>query len=139
MAMPYKDPEVRRQKHKEYSRRHYEKNKATVIAKSGVRRIGFKKIWEEFKKTQSCINCGFAHPAAIDFHHVEYHPDNKKLYKLLHNRSFQAALEEVKKCVPLCANCHRIHHHDERMASKRRTKKSNSGNFDTRSIKSHNG
>ena len=120
--MPYKDPKVKQQRDKEYSRRHYERNKAAVIAKSGVRRVGFKKVWEEFKSTQSCTNCGFSHPAAIDFHHVEYHPDNKKIYKLLHNRSFQAALDEVKKCVPLCANCHRIHHYDERLASKHRMK-----------------
>jgi predicted HNH restriction endonuclease len=27
-------------------------------------------------------------------------------------------MEEVKKCIPLCANCHRLVHHDERQAEK---------------------
>ena len=121
--MPYKDPAVRKQKHKEYSRKHYEANKETVKARSAVARRSFRKEWEEFKKKQSCIKCGFAHPAAIDFHHVQRHPSNRKLYKLLANRSFKIALEEVQKCVPMCANCHRIHHYEERGLRHKQVKK----------------
>lgn len=121
--MPYKDPEIRKQKLKEYSRKHYEANTETVKAKAAAHRKSFKKEWEAFKLQQKCISCGFTHPAAIDFHHVEYHPDNRKLYKLLQNRSFKAALEEVSKCVPLCSNCHRIHHHDERKGLERARRK----------------
>lgn len=112
--MPYKDPEVRKQKSKGYSRKHYEANKTAVKARSAVQRKSFQKQWEEFKSKQVCIKCGFSHPAAIDFHHVEYHPSNRKLHKLLGNRSFKSALEGVQKCVPMCANCHRIHHFEER-------------------------
>lgn len=121
--MPYKDPKVRKERHKEYSRAYYERNKAAVIAAAKVNRLSFAKRWEEFKSKQVCINCGFAHPAAIDFHHVKRHPSNRKLYRLLQNRAFSRALEEVKKCVPLCANCHRVHHYDEHKAKKRLRKK----------------
>jgi hypothetical protein len=123
VLVPYKDPEVRKQKLKEYSRKHYETNREAVKARTAGARRGFRKVWDDFKRKQVCIKCGFAHPAAIDFHHVQYHPDNQKLYKLLQNRSFKAALEEVKKCVPLCANCHRIHHYDERKALERARRK----------------
>lgn len=121
--MPYKDPEVRKRKHKEYSKRHYEKNKQATIDRSAEVRKSFKAQWEIFKAAQVCTHCGFSHPAAIDFHHVIRSPDNKKLYKLLTNRSFKSALEEVKKCIPLCANCHRILHHNERIEDKKRGKK----------------
>jgi hypothetical protein len=116
--VPYKDPKVRKERHKEYSKAYYERNRAAVIAKSKVQRISFAKRWEEFKSQQVCINCGFAHPAAIDFHHVKRLPSNRKLYRLLQNRAFARALEEVKKCVPLCANCHRVHHYEEHKTKK---------------------
>ena len=121
--MPYADPEVRKRKHKEDSKAYYERNKAAVIAKSKVQRLSFAKRWEVFKSQQVCINCGFAHPAAIDFHHVKRDPSNRKLYRLIQNRAFARALEETKKCVPLCANCHRVHHYEEHKTKKRLRKK----------------
>ncbi len=124
--MPYKDPKVRKERHKEYSRSHYARNKVAVIAKSKVQRLSFAKRWEEYKSQQVCINCGFSHPAAIDFHHVKRHPSNRKLYALIKNRAFSIALEEVKKCVPLCANCHRVHHYEEHKAKKQLRKQAKS-------------
>lgn len=125
--MPYKDLELRKQKHKEYSRAHYERNKSKVAAATKLQRISFYTQWRKFKAQQVCTNCGFSHPAAIDFHHVVKDPTNRKLNELIKNRSFAKALEEVKKCVPLCANCHRIHHYEEYKAKKRRRKKLKSG------------
>lgn len=116
--MPYKDPKVRKDYGKNYSKTYYERNKEAVIAKSKVQRLTFAARWAEFKNQQSCINCGFAHPAVIDFHHVKRHPSNRKLHRLVQNRAFTKALDEVKKCVPLCANCHRIHHYDEQQVKK---------------------
>jgi len=111
--MPYADPKVRKQKQKEYSKAYYERNKTAVVAKSKSQRISFTKRWEIFKSQQVCINCGFAHPAAIDFHHVRKSSSNRKLFLLIKNRAFNQALEEIKKCVPLCANCHRVYHYEE--------------------------
>jgi hypothetical protein len=121
--VPYKDPKVRKERHKEYSKAHYARNKAAVIAASKTQRISFAKRWEEYKSQQVCINCGFSHPAAIDFHHVKRHPSNRKLYELIKNRAFDKALQEVKKCVPLCANCHRVHHYEEHKTKKKIQKK----------------
>lgn len=118
--MPYKDPEVKKLKHREYSRKHYELNKKAVIEKSKKQKKAFRTKWMEFKQSMCCTNCGFDHPAAIDFHHVNPAPDDKKLFALLRRNNFSAALEEVKKCIPLCANCHRIHHYNEHAAKKLR-------------------
>lgn len=120
--MPYADPEVRKQKGKEYSRRYYEKNKHKTIARSRTSRQALRKKWDDFKATLKCINCGYNHPAALDFHHVIMTPNNEKVHRLLANRSYGRVMEEIKKCVVLCANCHRIHHHEERLAKKQKRK-----------------
>jgi hypothetical protein len=123
--MPYKDPEVRKQKHREYSRKHYETNKERLIASEKLRKKSVRKQWVELKESVKCISCGFSHPAAIDFHHVNPSPSDRKIYELLRCNNFNGALEEIKKCVPLCANCHRVHHYDERVHKLKQREKKN--------------
>lgn len=58
-----------------------------------------------------CVDCGYsAHLAALDFDHVD--PTDKKagIAALLGDSSldFSKIVEEAKKCVIRCANCHRI-------------------------------
>lgn len=60
-----------------------------------------------------CGSCGYKkNLAALSFHHVEA---DKKEHKLdmrhLSNRTWSAVLEEVSKCVLLCANCHMEQHY----------------------------
>lgn len=75
--------------------------------------------WIAFKETQACTFCGFAHPAVIDFHHVVRDKLTKKVNRLLADGSFKRAIEEATtKCIPLCANCHRILHWEEREESR---------------------
>ena len=114
--MPYKDPEVRKAKHKGYSAAYYENNKCLVQAASKKTRKQKKQEWTEFKAAQSCTHCGFAHPAAIDFHHVG--PKKYSVNALITGGRYKLAYEEVKQCIPLCANCHRIHHHNEQQQKK---------------------
>jgi hypothetical protein len=116
--MPYKDPKVKKAKHAEYSRKHYEANREEVKAKTkGVRAIE-KAKWRLHKSTLKCTNCGFDNPAALDFHHED--PSNKKdsVWRLVNNGQFAKAYEEMKKCIVLCANCHRIYHHEDRAEKK---------------------
>ena len=117
--MPYKDPEIRKAKHAEYSKAYYEKNKAAIIKNKNVRKKELVKQFAAFKATKSCTKCGESHPATLDFHHVEYHPSNKKVFKLVQDGHWWKRIQqEIEKCVVLCANCHRKHHHDERMLAK---------------------
>ena len=122
--MPYKDPSVRKKKHQEYSRKHYEANTEEVQKKAAALKRQKREEWYAFKSTFKCTNCGFDHPAAIDFHHVDrtnYHSVNR----LAQLGNYKAAKEEIKKCIPLCANCHRIHHHEERTTAKKKRRKKN--------------
>lgn len=121
--MPYKDPEIKKLKHKEYSQRYYEKNKEQT--KKNVRAIKLreKTKWYSFKATLKCTNCGFSHKAAMDFHHEDPSTKIDSVHRLINNGQYKKAYEEMKKCIVLCSNCHRIHHHEERLHKKLRAKK----------------
>ena len=54
-----------------------------------------------------CCICGFnSYPEALDFHHVN--PEEKE-FPLSSNvmKSLEKQLKEAKKCILVCANCHR--------------------------------
>ena len=107
--MPYADPEKRKQ----YSKAWYEKNKHTERAAAVGRAREARRKWREFKEKQQCINCGIQHRAVIDFHHV-IKVDKKSVGTLGKRMNYDAAVREAEeKCVPLCANCHRILHWNE--------------------------
>jgi hypothetical protein len=113
--MPYKDPEIKKAKHREYSAKHYQENKAVVKEASKASGLASRRAWLAYKATLACTVCGFSHPAVIDFHHP---PGTKKhgVNDLVASRRFKKAYEEAKKCIVLCANCHRIHHFNEKGA-----------------------
>ena len=60
-----------------------------------------------------CEKCGYnKNIAALDFHHIN---PSEKSYQLdgrhLSNCSMKSIIEESKKCILLCANCHREIHY----------------------------
>ena len=117
--MPYKDSAVKKAKHAEYSKTHYVQNRQKILKRKTERKKAIAKEFAEYKATLCCTKCGQDHPAALDFHHVKYHSDNKKIFKLVAaGCGWERIIEEVAKCVVLCANCHRIHHYEERLEIK---------------------
>ena len=64
---------------------------------------------------KECTKCGYkANLAALEFHHLipsekEFQLDSRHLS----NTSMDKILEEAKKCVLLCSNCHKEVHHPE--------------------------
>jgi hypothetical protein len=109
---------VRPDHYEKHGKKHYEKNKAYYIAKAAERRKKYQKAWVEYKSKLSCQHCGENHPATFDFHHVERGPENVKIFQLIKNGSYKKVYEELKKCVVLCANCHRKLHYEEEQAKK---------------------
>jgi len=63
----------------------------------------------DWKSTIGCITCGEKNPVCLDFHHLD---ETTKLYDVpaMANYGDQKRLEEVVKCVVVCANCHRKTH-----------------------------
>lgn len=87
-------------------RKYYYKNKETHYLRN---EIAQKKV-KEFVRSQKkpCILCGESEMICIDFHHLKDKRDN---VSAVHNYgSIKRAEEEIKKCVCLCANCHRKLH-----------------------------
>jgi hypothetical protein len=113
--MPYKDENVRKAYHKQQSRKYYLANKEKVLASNKLSRATGKARWDTFKLTLKCTKCGFNHPAALDFHHVDPSKKENIISNLVSNGRFAAAMEELQKCIVLCANCHRVHHHNEKL------------------------
>lgn len=61
----------------------------------------------------TCQRCKQPHHRSVfDFHHTDDKQDSPS--SLLVNASPAAIAEELSKCVLLCANCHRLEHHDLR-------------------------
>lgn len=58
-----------------------------------------------------CIKCGEDRLYVIDFHHIN--PADKKMSLSTHTKDFSEdiVLNEIKKCVCLCSNCHREFHY----------------------------
>lgn len=102
---------------RELRKKWYEKNKQTERDKAKIRqskrRKDFNDWYYEYKKTLSCIKCGFSHPAALDFHHKNKNEKNFDPSRARDYTNKKKFLEETNKCEVLCANCHRIHHYNE--------------------------
>jgi hypothetical protein len=112
--MPYKDKEVKKAKNKEYSRKHYEANKKQLIEANSKYKQKKWREWKTYKSSLCCAQCGFSHIAALDFHHEDPTTKEYDVNRLISNGQFKKAEEEIKKCIVLCANCHRIHHYNEK-------------------------
>ena len=112
--MPYKDPEVKKAYHKEQSRKYYEKNKAKVIEATTEYAKRGKEKWDLYKSSLKCARCSENHIACMDFHHMDPSEKEYEVSALISSKMFTKAYKEIKKCIVLCANCHRIHHHNER-------------------------
>lgn len=71
-----------------------------------------KDIVREIKLDFSCQKCGYnKSAAALDFHHLDPNEKDTTIARMTSNRyQLDTVYEEIKKCVVLCANCHREFH-----------------------------
>ena len=65
-----------------------------------------------------CMLCGYSkHPGVLDFHHVDPATKSFAISGGGFSRSWSAIEQEIKKCILVCANCHReieygLHEHN---------------------------
>ncbi len=99
-----------------YGRKHYLLNREKYIEKASKRRIGLKKKLKEYKKTLSCMDCGYnSCVEALDFDHTV--PKFRNVSQMAINGfSWESILKEIEKCDVVCANCHRSRTYNRRIA-----------------------
>lgn len=98
---------------KEKHRSQYLVAKDKIIARTLSRRSLIVARYNEWRSNQSCSICSEDDEACLDMHHLD---PNEKEYSLgqLARDSFDSSMwhAEMKKCIIVCANCHRkIHKH----------------------------
>ncbi len=94
---------------KSYKKQHYKSNPQKY--KEG--RIKHRKWYYDLKKDLKCIHCGINHPAVLEFHHMD--PKQKDFmvnFSSMIGRTREEIMNEIKKCLVLCSNCHRIEHYN---------------------------
>ena len=89
--MPYKDPELRKQYDRQRSKERYD------------RRMGLLAQYD-------CCLCGECDSDLIDWHHID---PSLKEFALCQGSSEDRWWEEVLKCIPVCALCHRKIHSEK--------------------------
>lgn len=70
---------------------------------------------ENLKSNLHCEKCGDSRGYLLDFHHLDPQEKDKAISRLISsNASNETIQNEIKKCIVLCANCHREFHYFEK-------------------------
>jgi hypothetical protein len=117
--MPRKDPEARREYHREYMRKWYVQNKQLQISRVRAdtvrRRNKLAEFVNEFKR-RPCADCGGEFPPYLmDFDHVSGDKLDDICGMRMRTVSREAITAEIEKCEVVCATCHRARTHVRRL------------------------
>ena len=111
--MPFKDPEKNREYQREWARRNKGRFKERI--KQYNKKAMRKNLeWiRQIKKNSTCEMCGESRWYCLEFHHKAGKEERyEAISRMVRRRRSRAVIEEeLKKCVILCANCHREFHH----------------------------
>ena len=67
---------------------------------------------QEMKANIACAKCGENRGYVLDFHHIDPETKIDTVARLTSNTyNIEKVKEEIKKCIVLCANCHREFHY----------------------------
>ncbi len=87
------------------------------VSKNNMKKETRRRYWiARYKETRGCDHCGFnkSH-CALDFHH---HGHKEKGVSNMLTWSLKKIFHEIRQCIILCANCHRMEHARERREAK---------------------
>ena len=74
-----------------------------------------RKWFTDYKKRLKCSKCGIQDNRVIEFHHKNGEQKDFNLGAVItHGYALDKIKSELKKCIVICANCHRILHYEER-------------------------
>ena len=109
--MPYVDREKQKEYKNAWNKEYYRRNTKQEIKRVATRKAKLRDWLNEYRKSTSCSVCGESDPACLDFHHTN---PKEKEFSLGDTKasgfSKKRLLNEIQKCVVVCANCHRKAH-----------------------------
>lgn len=107
--------DCKRESDKKSYRNNNNGRKDRVRKRTDESKLQLKKFYQDYKKTKICEICGENRWYVLDFHHIK---DKKyEICDLVNRGSMRLLLEELNKCISVCANCHREIHHNQRCPS----------------------
>jgi hypothetical protein len=118
--VPYKDPVKRAEYNRNYQRKYYQSQKDKYKQKSKERRQAIRKWFDEVRSNTNCLHCGLSGAECawlIEYHHRD--PELKEdevAFLVGGGYSIERIEREMAKCDPLCPNCHRKFHWEEKIA-----------------------
>ena len=95
---------------REYQNSRYQKHyKEKELKRTKDRRQRNRDMIQEIKSQSGCQKCNENDPACLDFHHLD--PEEKEyVISEMTGWGRQTILNEIAKCIVVCANCHRKIH-----------------------------
>ena len=91
-----------------YAKQYYEKNKARCVDRTRRNTKLFAAKFQKYKDDLCCVKCGEDENICLDFHHID--DKDHSIAKLAIQGNWDLLMEEIEKCIVLCANCHRKAH-----------------------------
>ncbi len=92
---------------------HYKNNRAYYAQKYKDHYYKRRDALNEIKVKAGCRSCGYnAHPAALEFNHLDPKTKLGNIAEKLASWSWEKIQKEIDKCEVLCSNCHHIHSYD---------------------------
>ena len=86
--------------HSQYMKDKYQEKKQTV---------------SDLKSQSKCAKCGDTRGYVLDYHHLDPNAKENTIARMTSNYySLDRVMNEIQKCICLCANCHREFHYLER-------------------------
>ena len=85
--------------------------------KSRLARIRKKEWYAEIMRDRSCGRCGERDIAVLQWHHTDPSKKEMTVSDMIQRRGIPTILDEMAKCVCLCANCHLRVHDEQRKSS----------------------
>jgi hypothetical protein len=104
--MPYKD----KHRNRVYQREWQRKKRATGNASSQIARQKRQALVDRYKRLAGCTACGISEPVVLTFHHID--PDSKTsgISEMTRNAGMGRLKAEIRKCIVICSNCHKMLH-----------------------------
>lgn len=95
------------------TRQYYYNNKEKMKLQSVAWKKTQRQKINEYKDLLFCLKCNESRNWLLDFHHID---PNKKDFQISQGEGYgwKKVQKELKKCIPLCSNCHRDFHYQEK-------------------------